>query len=487
MLEAQAHQQLKALLVQEGGDSWPHHLSLSRLVGRSLRRSDHSLIRLAVGSPPCWWISLLVPLALSQCSLALVVSEGLRRRLLQVELPRLARAGLPLACSEGAEAPPAGVLWLLNHGQLVQAWQQRRLGDRQLILPEAEQLEGLLRQALAVQLQPQQWDQLRRALPAASDALLSLHERLSRRVLAAPRNPDGQVALSHDDEAPLRQLLELLKPLPEPWARWQEARDDGWTSWATVDPELLQWTLERQPLEPLQPLAGLLAGRGAIVIGQLPAQRHGGDSLPASALAMGLNPHVDVVLGEAPLSDPLPLYAPLRQPLPNSPIYAEHLLEQSRRLVLGQDRLTVVLANDGQLLRQLTSGLAAEFGSRVVHQSTTPDANGVLCASWHWWLSHQERLPLPAQVLVALLPIASLEDPLTAARVGVLRQQGRDWFRELLLPDARLQLQLGVASLRRQNGSRLAILDGRLRGRSWGQRALQALEPWVNLSRLLPS
>jgi ATP-dependent DNA helicase DinG len=100
-----------------------------------------------------------------------------------------------------------------------------------------------------------------------------------------------------------------------------------------------------------------------------------------------------VVLGEAPLSDPLPLYAPLRQPLPNSPMYGEHLLEQSRRLVLGKERLTVVLADDSQLLLQLTSGLAAEFGSRVVHQCTTPDPNGVLCASWAWWLRHQERLP----------------------------------------------------------------------------------------------
>ena len=487
MLEAQAHQQLKALLGQEGGEAWPHHLSLSRLVGRSLRRGDHSLIRLAVGSPPSWWISLLVPLALSGSSLAVVVSTTLRQRLLQVELPRLSRAGLPLACSEGSTPPPAGVLWLLSHGELVRAWQQGLLADRQLILPEAEQLETLLRQALAIELEPQHWDQLRRALPSASDALLNLHERLSRRVLAAPRNPEGLVALSQDDEAPVRQLLELLKPLPEPWARWHEAHDQGWTSWASVDPELLLWTLQRQPLEPLEPLAGLLNGRGAIVIGQLPTPRHGGDSLPASALTMGLKPQVDVVLGEAPLADPLPLFAPLRQPLPNSPMYGDHLLEQSRRLVLGQERLTVVLADDSQLLLQLTSALAAEFGTRVVHQCTTPDPNGVLCASWSWWLGHQERLPLPAQVVVALLPIASLEDPLTAARVGILRCQGRDWFRELLLPDALLRLQLGVASLRRQSGGRLAILDGRLRGRSWGQRVLQALEPWVNLSRLLPS
>ena len=39
MLEAQAHHQIKTLLRQEESD-WPHHLTLSRLVARSLRRRD---------------------------------------------------------------------------------------------------------------------------------------------------------------------------------------------------------------------------------------------------------------------------------------------------------------------------------------------------------------------------------------------------------------------------------------------------------------
>jgi len=485
MLEARAHQQLKALLRREGTDTWPHHLSLSRLVGRSLRRADHSLIRLAVGSDLSWWISLLVPLALSDSPLALVISDAQRQRLLQVELPRLARAGLPLACREGPDPPPAEVLWVLNHRQLVQAWQRQQLGCRQLVLAQAERLEPLLRQALAIRIDPQHWDQLRRAVPAAEATLLELHERLSQRVLAAPRHPGGRVGLGFNDEVPLRQLLSLLSPLPQPWDGWLAVPGRDWCSWAEVDAELLQWSLQRQPLEPLAVLSGLLDNRGAIVIGQLPAQRHG-DALPAAALHMGLRPQVDVLLGEAPLADPLPLYAPLRQPLPNSPIYAEHLLEQSRRLILGQERLTVVLIDDDQLRRQLTSALAAEFGSRVVHESTNPDSNGVLCARWTWWLDHQERLPQPSQLLIGLLPIASLEDPLTAVRVNRLREQGRDWFRELLLPDALLLVQQGTASLRHQPSSRLAILDGRLRGRSWGQRVLQALEPWVSLSRLLP-
>jgi ATP-dependent DNA helicase DinG len=226
----------------------------------------------------------------------------------------------------------------------------------------------------------------------------------------------------------------------------------------------------------LQVLKGLLDGRGAVLVGE-PAD---------GAASLGLTATVEVSLGDPPLADPLPLYVPLRQPLPNSPDYGEHLLDQSRRLVLGIAGLTVVLIDDEALRLNLTSGLAAEFGSRVGHQCTTAETNGVICASWDWWLCHQQLLPLPAQVVVALLPIASLEDPLTAARVEALRRQERDWFRERLLPDSLGRLRRGLANLRRHGHGRLAILDGRLRGRSWGRQVLTALEPWVGLNRLLP-
>ena len=480
MLEARAHQQLKALLRQEGEARWPHHLTLSRLVARSLRRSDQTLVRLAPGSDPSWLLGLLVPLALHDSPVALLVSGALRQRLLQVELPRLEAVGLSLPCWEGSSAPASARLWLLQHDQLVEAWRQGGLGERQLVVPEGELLEPLLRQALGVVIDTEHWEQLRRSLPAAAASVLQLHERLSRRVLARPCGPLQQVPIASEDEAPLRQLLALLSPLPDPWSQWLACGGDGWTSWAQVNPALLQWQWHHQPLDPLAVMHDLFQQRGVVLVGPWP-------EAPGSALPVpGLRPSVQLSLADPPLLDPLPLFAPQGQALPNAPHYATHLLDQCRRLVLGQSGLSVVLVDDEGLRLGLTSALAAEFGSRVGHQLTAPESNGVICCSWSWWLAHQQRLPLPGQLVAATLPIASLEDPLTAARVAALRRQGRDWFRELLLPEALGRLQLAVAGLRR-NGGRLAVLDGRLRRRGWGRQVLEALEPWVALPRLLPS
>jgi len=482
MLEALAHQQLKHLL-QRDRSAWPHHLTLSRLIARGLRRRDRALFQLAPGSQEHWWLGVLVPLCLQSERAVLVLEEAEQRRLLQVERPRLQAAGLGLACWMEPTPPMGHQLWVLSTADLVKVHQRGLLRpDHQLVIPHAEGFSQRLRQALSVTIAPRDWERLRQAHPCADSALLELHERLSRHLFAQAARTDAHIRLDGSELVALRDLVRLLEPLPEPWPRLIDININHWVSWAALDHRLLQWRWHLDVLEPLQELQDLLAEQPSLLISG------NGQTVPLQQelTAAGFAADVVVHLREPSLLDPLPLFAPRRQPLPNTEIYSEHLLEQSRRLILGRTGLTVVLLDDNGMRQRLASELAGEFGSRVIHEATTPDSNGVICCRWSWWLQHQDQLPSPEQLIVGLLPIASLESPLTAARVEALKRQGRDWFRELLLPEALALLPPAIAPLRRAGG-RLAILDGRVHGRSWGEQVLAALQPWTPLQRLLPS
>ena len=480
MLEAQAHSHLKTLLRQDESN-WPHHLTLSRLVGRSLRRGDRTLLNLPPSPGERWWLGLLMPLCLQPSSAVLVLNEAQKRRLLQVERPRLQSQGFRLACWSGSSPPPAEQLWLLDHAGLIRAQRDQLLGQRPLLIPEIDQLSGRLRRQMAIRIESTHWEELRQALPHADQALLQLYERLTRQLFRDAARPDARLRLEASAVQGLRDLLGVLGPLPSPWAELLNTSADQWASWAELDHQLLQWSWCLEPLEPLELLPGLLRDRPTLMLSETGETSR----LDQELLDADGAPDITASLREAELEEPLPLFAPRRQPLPNTEIYAQHLLEQSRRLVLGRTGLTVVLLDDPALRRSLTAGLAAEFGLRVQEQSTTPESNGVISASWTWWLQHQQHLPEPEQMIVALLPIASLSDPLTAARVERQKRLGKDWFRSLLLPEALRLIPAALAPLRR-SGGRLAVLDGRLRGRSWGDQVLQRLEPWQPLQRLLP-
>ena len=144
-----------------------------------------------------------------------------------------------------------------------------------------------------------------------------------------------------------------------------------WASWAELDHGQLQWRWCLEPLEPLQLLDGLLRERPVLMLSEAGST----DRLESELDAADVQPDVTATLRDAELMEPLPVYAPRRQPLPNTEIYAQHLLEQSRRLILGRSGLSVVLLDDADLRRWLTSGLAGEFGSRVMEETTAPETN----------------------------------------------------------------------------------------------------------------
>ncbi len=94
-------------------------------------------------------------------------------------------------------------------------------------------------------------------------------------------------------------------------------------------------------------------------------------------------------------------------------------------------------------------------------------------------------MPTPDQLIFPVIPLPTLESPWIAAKVEILKYQGRDWFREFLFPET-LTILLKTLVIIRGKDVRVAILDGRMHYRSWGKLIFEALEPWVALERLLP-
>tara|TARA_Y100001968_G_scaffold251839_1_gene237137 strand:+ start:27068 stop:28513 length:1446 start_codon:yes stop_codon:yes gene_type:complete len=480
MLEARAHEHIK-LLLKRDSLVWPHNLTLSRLVARSLRRHDKSLLQLEIANIDSWWIGLLVPLCLESSNTVLVLSQREKRRLLQVELPRLKHEGFHFSCWEGVSPPPEDSIWLMDHREFMNALENGYLASKQLIFSEAEFLTTRLRDAMLIEICQENWEQLRRTYPSIDSALLDIYQRLSKRLFTQATRENDQVSIDINETMALRDLLAILGPLQAPWPKVLKAINQDWASWAKLNHKTLDWDWYLKPLEPFKMIEKLLSDSPFIML-----TGSGQNNLLLKELESIACPiDVSVTVGGPVHQEPIQLFVPLRQPLPNTSYYSDHLLDQCRRLILGQSQITILLLDDDQLRRKLASELAAEFGLRVVHQSTTPESNGVICCSSAWWMSCQDQLPLPGQLIIAILPFPSLESPLISARVNAFKKQGRDWFRDLLLPDV-VNILPRIIEPVRCNQGRVAVLDGRLRSRSWGTVLFKALQPWTPIDRLLP-
>ena len=145
MLEVNSHKHLKKYY-QNNLALWPHNLTLTRLISRSLSRKDNTFIQLSSDSKNFWWPGLLIPLCLHNNNIVLILSERQHRLLFEVELPKLRSSRLGFDYVEGIELIPSDKkIWVLRYQDLIFANEKDLLKNRQLIFPESEFMSNEIR------------------------------------------------------------------------------------------------------------------------------------------------------------------------------------------------------------------------------------------------------------------------------------------------------------------------------------------------------
>ncbi len=481
MLEANSHKHLKKYY-QNNLALWPHNLTLTRLISRSLSRKDNTFIQLSSDSKNFWWPGLLIPLCLHTKNIALILSERQYLLLFEVELPKLRSSRLGFDYVEGIELIPSDKkIWVLRYQDLISANEKDLLKNRQLIFPESEFISSELRESMSVKITPKDWENLIASYSRFEASIIEVHERLSRSLFSHSVSSDAVIRIDYTELLALKEIFKDDLPSAMPWKRALNVVNNEWVTWAKLDNRKLSWDWYIQPLFPLQTLSDLLSKNTFLML------THSGqsDSLFLDLNRKKFNFNVKVNLGNKFDQEPTPLFVPKRQPLPNTAHFYRHIIRQCQRLILGRTHPTIILVDDLQMRLQITSELAGEFGLRVVHETTTIETNGIICCSCNWWIINQYNLSTPDQLIFPVIPLPALGSPWIAAKVEMLKHQGRDWFREFLLPETITTLLKSLAIIRGKH-VRVAILDGRMHYRSWGKLIFEALEPWVALERLLP-
>jgi len=184
------------------------------------------------------------------------------------------------------------------------------------------------------------------------------------------------------------------------------------------------------------------------------------------------------------------LYLPKQMPEPRDPAFSERAFEEVVRLLEVSDGRAFLLFTSFAQLEQMRERLErvdrwplfvqgeGNKAALVERFRTTPRA--VLLGSSSFW--HGVDVPGSALSLVVIdkLPFGVPSDPLIAARIDRIREDGRNPFLEYQLPMAVLSLKQGLGRLLRSSTDRgvVSVLDPRISTKRYGRVFLQSLPPY---------
>jgi ATP-dependent DNA helicase DinG len=496
VLEVQVHQHLlrlqRELNSSDSSDSWPHQFAMGRLVAQALRRQESVVIQtgiaaLGASSAPLgrvlpdrslYQLSYLAPALLYPGPIAIVLPDRLHTQVFSA-LPLIQQALGTNKLVYGDRLNPdlRNGLHLLTPA----AWLERRSSLQMPVLIDgADRLSEWLQDYLQMRLMPEDWQSLLEALPGVQREIEGCMKQLQQSLWQRTPNPYNCYLLA-TAEIDLLCQLSTFPALPAPWPQFlAQLLDPQSMCWGEINRQRGVFTLCTQPKDYSKLYPELWTAHSQILIGNvLDVDR----SASGFRQAMGLGdiPSVKFAVSARPLR----LYTPNWMPMPNSRNFQELFIRETINVLRRRSGrgLAVVIVGDTPLKAQTAARLAAEYGSLVRMEEMGLEQGQILVMGWEFWNNYQDGLPATEVIIVATLPIPSLEDPLIAAQVEIYKQQRRDWFRSFLLPIGLRILLRSISVLRRSQGL-LVILDNRLNHRSYGQQILAALQPCVKLARL---
>jgi ATP-dependent DNA helicase DinG len=427
-----------------------------------------------------------------------VAPEAVQQRLLRVEIPRLCewmQVSKPIRADDHWPSPDFRGLLLTSP----MAWLEDYLTQQgrfpagiPTIVDNADELEEWTRQQLTISLRAQDWHDLMLAYPNQGELIRNTRIQLTRAIFQHPANPYGCALIDQPEREILNRLHIALHSFdltvsPKTWRYfWQQLYAEATLVWAEIDRHQGQFALHCAPLEISPLLRNIWSRQPVVLIG-------GALDLETEATLyrqqVGLGDVTCLKFAPDRHAETIRLYLPDGVPMPNTPEFQSALVQQIHRLIVASSvasGLIVLIIEDLPLKAQIASILASEFGSRVQVETSSVDDNGILITGWEFWQQHQRFLSIPQLLVVATLPIPSLEDPRVAGRVAHYKRLRQDWFRLYLLPEALNKLQRAIAPVRGQQGV-VALLDSRVLHRSYGHQVLLALSPYARVNYIDPS
>jgi ATP-dependent DNA helicase DinG len=190
------------------------------------------------------------------------------------------------------------------------------------------------------------------------------------------------------------------------------------------------------------------------------------------------------------------LYAPAHLPDPREPDFARMAAEEIVQILKATRGRAFVLFTSHQQMRHVYETVRRRLRYPMFLQGTAPRTalldrfrstpHAVLFATSSFWQGVDVQGQQLSAVIIDRLPFAVPTEPVVAARIRLINEDGGNAFTEYQVPQAVIALKQGFGRLIRSESDRgvVAILDHRIVRKPYGRVFLESLPAYAQTNRL---
>ena len=480
MLEILSHQYLKNFL-RDQSIKWEHIYSFGRIISKCIENDSTYLVNSEIFSTNEWLPPILISLFLKEEDSTLILSKEKIQFICQFQIDSLKNLGFNFTLKKDHLIFANHIVRLITIQDLLNDPNFFNLRNHRIVYSGIEEIKQDLKNHLRISLLKNDWTKNFEEFELINQKFIKVYNSLKKKFFKRKVLGNSYINLEEKEIIFLSNFFHENSFFSEKFLSVSKALSQGWACWVKLNDTNLDWNLHLQPIDELSQIKEFFSNNKFVFLSALRKDIFFQMYLKKHSLDIDLVINFKSNFEEKKIS----LYIPPKQLLPNNPLFTNSILDKCKKLILFRKGLTLVLSDDIDLKTNLATELASKYGKRVLLEAIPSGKNEILCSSFDWWIMNSYLIQIPEQIIIPLLPIPNMTEPINAIIVSHKNKLSQDWFREFLLPQARIKLERSIAPLRRNSG-KLIILDGRANKRNWGRLLLQNIQPSKQINYMLP-
>jgi len=480
MLEILSHQYLKNFL-RDQYNNWEHIYSFGRIISKCIEDNSTCLINSEIFSNHDWLPPILISLSLKEADSTFILSEDKIRFIKKYQIDSLKNLGLRFILKNNQLIFASHHVRLMTIQDLLINPNSLNLRNHRIVYSGVDNIKQDLKDHFRISLLKKDWTKNFKEFEIINQKFMKEYDSLKKKFFMRKVLGKSSINLNEKEISFFLNFFHENSFFSDKFLSVYQALAQGWACWVELNDTNLDWNLHLQPIDELSQIKEFFSSNKFVFLSSLRKDNFFQIYLKKHNLDIDLVINFRSNFEEKQIS----LYVPSKQLLPNNPLFTNSILDKCKKLLLFRKGLTLVLSDDIDLKINIATELASKYGKRVLLETIPIQNNEILCSSYDWWIKNSYLIQIPEQIIIPLLPIPNMSEPINAITVAHKKKLSQDWFRDFLLPQARIKLEKSISPLRRNSG-KLVILDGRANKRSWGRLLLQNIQPSKQINYMLP-